>query len=91
MSGPAESEQVLAEPVLAEGSSEPLLRVRNLVKHFPITHGIFFQHQIGAVQAVDGVSFDVARGETLGIVGETGCGKSTILRLIAGLELPNVL
>jgi oligopeptide/dipeptide ABC transporter ATP-binding protein len=89
MSTPAESEQALATPVVAEnGSNEPLLRVRNLVKHFPISSGILFQHQIGAVQAVDGVNFDVARGETLGIVGETGCGKSTTARLVMRLLEP---
>jgi oligopeptide/dipeptide ABC transporter ATP-binding protein len=64
---------------------EPLLRVRDLVKHFPITRGIIFQRRIGAVRAVDGVSFDVQRGETLGIVGETGCGKSTTAKLIMRL------
>ena len=61
------------------------MRVRDLVKHFPITRGIVFQRRIGAVRAVDGVSFDVRRGETLGIVGETGCGKSTTARLIMRL------
>jgi peptide/nickel transport system ATP-binding protein/oligopeptide transport system ATP-binding protein len=64
---------------------EPLVRVRDLVKHFPITRGILIQHKIGAVRAVDGVSFDVKRGETLGIVGETGCGKSTTARLVMRL------
>ncbi|HWW89764.1 MAG TPA: oligopeptide/dipeptide ABC transporter ATP-binding protein [Solirubrobacteraceae bacterium] len=64
---------------------EPLVQVRDLVKHFPITQGIVFQRKIGAVQAVDGVSFEVKRGETLGIVGETGCGKSTTARLIMRL------
>src|SRR4051812_11572924 len=68
--------------------SEPLVEVRDLVKHFPITRGIIFQRQIGAVHAVDGVSFDVLRGETLGIVGETGCGKSTTARLIMRLLEP---
>jgi oligopeptide/dipeptide ABC transporter ATP-binding protein len=68
-----------------EASSEPLVEVRNLVKHFPITSGVLFQRNVGAVQAVDGVSFDVRRGETLGIVGETGCGKSTTARLIMRL------
>jgi oligopeptide/dipeptide ABC transporter ATP-binding protein len=66
-------------------SAEPLLQVRDLVKHFPITRGIVFQRKIGAVRAVDGVSFDVRRGETLGIVGETGCGKSTTAKLIMRL------
>jgi peptide/nickel transport system ATP-binding protein/oligopeptide transport system ATP-binding protein len=68
--------------------SEPLVEVRDLVKHFPLTSGIIIQHQIGAVHAVDGVSFDVMRGETLGIVGETGCGKSTTARLITRLLEP---
>ena len=60
----------------------PLIEVRDLVKHFPITRGIVLQRKVGAVKAVDGVSFDVARGETLGIVGESGCGKSTTARLM---------
>jgi peptide/nickel transport system ATP-binding protein len=68
--------------------SEPLVEVRDLVKHFPITSGILIQRQVGAVHAVDGVSFDVMRGETLGIVGETGCGKSTTARLITRLLEP---
>ena len=66
-------------------SGEALVQVRDLVKHFPITRGIVFQTKIGAVRAVDGVSFDVRRGETLGIVGETGCGKSTTAKLIMRL------
>ena len=65
--------------------SEPLLSVRNLKKSFPIKKGVFAR-QVGAVQAVSDVSFDVARGETMGVVGESGCGKTTtgrtILRLI---------
>jgi oligopeptide/dipeptide ABC transporter ATP-binding protein len=68
--------------------SEALVEVRDLVKHFPITQGIVFQRQVAAVHAVDGVSFDVMRGETLGIVGETGCGKSTTARLITRLLEP---
>jgi peptide/nickel transport system ATP-binding protein/oligopeptide transport system ATP-binding protein len=67
---------------------EPLVEVRDLVKHFPLTQGIIFQKQIGAVHAVDGVSFDILRGETLGLVGETGCGKSTTARLITRLLQP---
>ncbi len=62
-----------------------LVEVRDLVKHFPIRRGVIIQRKTGAVQAVDGVSFDVRRGETLGIVGETGCGKSTTARLIMRL------
>ncbi|HET9912956.1 MAG TPA: dipeptide ABC transporter ATP-binding protein [Anaerolineales bacterium] len=65
-----------------------LLRVENLVKHFPIKQGIIIQKQIGAVHAVDGISFDVRRGETLGLVGESGCGKSTTGRTILQLFRP---
>src|SRR5215510_10651821 len=64
-----------------------LLRVDNLVKHFPIMRGIF-QKQVGAVRAVDGISFEVKRGETLGLVGESGCGKSTAGRTILQLYRP---
>jgi oligopeptide/dipeptide ABC transporter ATP-binding protein len=62
-----------------------LVEVRDLVKHFPITRGVIAQRKIGAVRAVDGISFDVRRGETLGLVGETGCGKSTTAKLIMRL------
>jgi peptide/nickel transport system ATP-binding protein/oligopeptide transport system ATP-binding protein len=72
----------------ANGQGEPLVEVRDLTKHFPITKGIVFQKQVGAVRAVDGVSFDVHRGEALGIVGETGCGKSTTARLLTRLLDP---
>jgi oligopeptide/dipeptide ABC transporter ATP-binding protein len=65
-----------------------LVEVRDLVKHFPITRGVFLQKRVGAVRAVDGLSFDIRRGETLGIVGETGCGKSTTARLIMRLLEP---
>src|SRR6201995_954942 len=65
-----------------------LVEVRDLVKHFPIKRGVIFQRQIGAVKAVDGISFDVKQGETLGIVGETGCGKSTTARLLCRLMDP---
>ena len=63
------------------------MEVRDLVKHFPI-HAGFFRRQVGAVQAVDGISFDVKRGETLGLVGESGCGKSTTARLLLRLMDP---
>jgi oligopeptide/dipeptide ABC transporter ATP-binding protein len=68
--------------------SDALVEVRDLVKHFPVTRGIIFQRQIGAVHAVDRVSFDVMRGETLGLVGETGCGKSTTARTVMRLLEP---
>jgi len=64
-----------------------LVRVDNLVKHFPIMRGLF-QKQVGAVRAVDGVSFEVKRGETLGLVGESGCGKSTTGRAVLQLYRP---
>src|SRR4051794_17703841 len=67
---------------------EPLLTVENLEKHFPITRGIIFQKEIGRVRAVDGVSFSVNRGETLGVVGESGCGKSTMARCVMRLLDP---
>jgi oligopeptide/dipeptide ABC transporter ATP-binding protein len=65
-----------------------LIEVRDLVKHFPLTEGIIRRKQVGAVQAVDGVSFDVIEGETLGLVGESGCGKSTTARLLTRLLEP---
>jgi oligopeptide/dipeptide ABC transporter ATP-binding protein len=67
--------------------TETLMEVRDLVKHFPIRSGLL-QRQVGAVRAVDGVSFDVFRGETLGLVGESGCGKSTTARLLLRLMAP---
>jgi oligopeptide transport system ATP-binding protein len=66
-------------------SGSAIVEVRDLVKHFPITQGVIFQRQVGAVKAVDGISFDIIEGETLGIVGETGCGKSTTARLLVRL------
>jgi oligopeptide transport system ATP-binding protein len=68
----------------------PLLRVEHLVKHFPITHHrwVIFTENAGAVHAVDDVSFDIVKGETLGLVGESGCGKSTTGRTILQLHRP---
>jgi peptide/nickel transport system ATP-binding protein/oligopeptide transport system ATP-binding protein len=77
-----------SKPAATEADGRPLLEVRNLVKHFPITQGIVFQRKIGAVRAVDDITFEVKRGETLGIVGETGCGKSTTARLLVRLLDP---
>ncbi|GAA3054170.1 ABC transporter ATP-binding protein [Streptomyces glomeratus] len=67
---------------------EPILEVSGLVKYYPLTRGVLFRKQIGAVRAVDGVDFTLVRGETLGIVGESGCGKSTLARLLVTLERP---
>ena len=71
-------------PDPSEGG-DVLVRAEGIVKHFPIKEGIFFKHQVGSVKAVDGVSLEVRRGETLGLVGETGCGKSTLARCIMRL------
>jgi len=68
-------------------NNDVLLHVEDLMMHFPIYRGVF-QRQVGAVRAVDGVSFDVLRGETLGLVGESGCGKSTTGRTILQLYKP---
>jgi oligopeptide transport system ATP-binding protein len=83
---------MLGESFNAERTSmtdqEILLKVDHLVKHFPIMKGGLFPKQIGAVRAVDGVTFDIHRGETLGLVGESGCGKSTTGRNILQLQKP---
>ena len=68
--------------------AEPLLEVSHLVKHFPLTRGVIFQSQVGSVRAVDDVSFSIDRGETLGLVGETGCGKTTAGKLVVRLLDP---
>jgi oligopeptide/dipeptide ABC transporter ATP-binding protein len=70
------------------GSGDDLLVVEDLKKHFPVTRGILIQKQVASVKAVDGVSFSVKPGETLGVVGESGCGKSTMARCIMRLLDP---
>jgi len=72
----------------ANPDKKTLVKVRGLKKHFPITSGVIVQREVGAVKAVDGVSFDVFEGETLGVVGESGCGKSTMGRTVLQLYRP---
>lgn len=69
------------------GQEEVLIRVRNLSKHFPIRRGVL-RRRVGAVKAVDRISFDIKRGEALSLVGESGCGKSTVGRIILRLQEP---
>ncbi len=76
-----------ADALRGQTGDEPLVRVRGLTMHFPVYKGLF-RRQAGVVKAVDGVSFDVRRGETLGLVGESGCGKSTAGRAILRLYDP---
>src|SRR5919202_1218549 len=83
----ATSEQAAAAQ-RAEVRGDELLVVDDLKKHFPVTRGIIFQKEIASVKAVDGVSFVVREGETLGVVGESGCGKSTMARCIRKLLEP---
>ncbi len=85
MSAPASTPAVTGD-VGAEGDA--LLRVTGLQKHFPVTRGIIFRHRVGAVQAVDGIDFAVPAGTTLGLVGESGCGKTTTGRLLTRLLEP---
>lgn len=66
--------------------SEILLEAKNLKKHFPVNRGIIFTKEIGAIKAVDGIDFSIPKGETFGLVGESGCGKTTTARLVLLLE-----
>ena len=73
----------IAASIEASGFESPkLLEVIDLKKHFPISRGFMFAKQVGVVRAVDGVSFFIREGETLGLVGESGCGKTTVGRVI---------
>src|ERR671928_740615 len=85
---PPSSEYTRTRSTATAGSGKNLLEVKALKMHFPLTQGIIFQRQVGAVRAVDGVDFFVEKGETLGLVGESGCGKSTTGRAILQLYKP---
>jgi oligopeptide/dipeptide ABC transporter ATP-binding protein len=84
-SSPGETTAAVADPL--RPAADVLLEVRDLVKHYPVSSG-FLGRQVGLVRAVDGVSFTIRRGETLGLVGESGCGKTTTGRCILQLERP---
>jgi oligopeptide/dipeptide ABC transporter ATP-binding protein len=71
-----------------EAAKTPLIRIKGVRKWFPITRGILFQKRIGDVHAVDGVDLEIYKGETVGLVGETGCGKSTLARVVMRLYQP---
>ncbi|MFE2098065.1 ABC transporter ATP-binding protein [Streptomyces sp. NPDC059468] len=85
--GKAAIPQQASAPEDGSDEREVLLRVKGLTKHFPIKKGLL-QRQVGAVKAVDGIDFEVRKGETLGVVGESGCGKSTMGRVITRLQDP---
>ena len=72
----------------AHQDGDALLRVTGLVRHFPVNRGVVFRHQVGAVRAVDGIDLSVSKGQTLGLVGESGCGKTTTGRLLIRLDEP---
>jgi len=87
------TEQIQTPPAPEAGpdrapSGDVLLEVTDLVRHFPVTRGVVFRHKVGAVQAVDGINLTVVRGHTLGLVGESGCGKTTTGRLLVRLDEP---
>src|SRR2546428_1346212 len=85
---PSTPDYVRVRSTASAESGKNLLDVKALRMHFPLTQGIIFQRQVGAVRAVDGIDFFVEKGETLGLVGESGCGKSTTSRPLLQLYQP---
>eukprot|EP00119_Amphimedon_queenslandica_P003520 XP_003389916.2 PREDICTED: uncharacterized protein LOC100637604 [Amphimedon queenslandica] len=88
MNAPTHASSFDHMPATDPVAGEALLEVRNLKKHFPVVEGVVFQRAVGQVKAVDGVSFSIRKGETLGLVGESGCGKTTTGRCVLQLERP---
>jgi oligopeptide transport system ATP-binding protein len=78
----------MAEPSASLDDRETLVEIKDLKKHFPVTKGAVLRRTVGSVKAVDGVSFTISKGEALGLVGESGCGKTTIARCILKLVAP---
>jgi peptide/nickel transport system ATP-binding protein len=85
---PHQGTRAPASPAAPGGPAGTLLAVTALQKYFPVTRGVIFRRQVGAVRAVDGLDFSVTRGETFGLVGESGCGKTTTGRLLTRLLEP---
>jgi oligopeptide transport system ATP-binding protein len=77
-----------AAAAIPPASGDALLEIRGLKKYFPLTQGVVFKRTVGHVRAVDGVNLTLNRGETVGLVGESGCGKSTVSKLLVALEKP---